>query len=647
MASSLTVPTFSEAKSARARECRALFGYESSQEAREPRRANVDPIAIKDDFRSLVQSVQKNYGPLQMKADVPDIQLNWELSKQRFLSGLGNVKRKSDADIAKARLFNSFNDAHVSVQMPSSLTWKLPMQFASVENKMILNYFVAEEVPGFNLLAEVGDELVKINGMTPDEFQKTDPVFNKNASSITNKSIFGMTLVGMKEASGLPLSRRSPDVTFVLRKANGQEYEIKTTYKQAGVGLLDGDTPLPVVVPDTTPKPLRKPVSLYMQGSEHLRGLDPVAFDMFQRQLGMFNRMTDLKTELPMAADDSSDEDETKPKGKGVKFEIGKREPFFQLPNHHFKLPNDFTEIRPPKEIEGIFNADDFFAGTFKRNGKTVGFLRIPAYDVKLKPTILISLRFYIAQLQAKSDYLVFDQTNNPGGMVAYSDLVVKSFVGQYDDANHMQFLVKPTQGFLREFASLLNSIETDSAVLTPTQKEYFVRRLREDYEKINKAYQAGSELTEPVSLRLISEYFEVAMQALTAKMPLVLALKQRGLDLSASQVYTKKVIMFINELDFSGGDATPATLQDYNRVTLVGVRTAGAGGSVEAFQDRVSSDFTYRLTTSLMYRKGGKLVENEGVHPDVNFTLTVDDYKTNFRTTLERLLQTVETSGK
>jgi hypothetical protein len=232
---------------------------------------------------------------------------------------------------------------------------------------------------------------------------------------------------------------------------------------------------------------------------------------------------------------------------------------------------------------------------------------------------------------------------DNPGGAVILSDLLIQSLVGKLDQTKHLKFAVKPSQGFLRQYAELAQMLEQDlSDTFTPEQKTYFIEGFKREFEKVNKAFKEGQDLSEPFSLSLMSEFYELMIDAQIKTNPqilMMLAKAQLETDILKPQVYTKDVHFLINELDFSGGDATPASFQDYGRGKLVGVRTAGAGGTVEEFLHRAIAEFEYRLTTSLMVRKDGSYVENAGVKEDIEFAVTEQDYKDGFATFLDRLL--------
>ena len=343
------------------------------------------------------------------------------------------------------------------------------------------------------------------------------------------------------------------------------------------------------------------------------------------------HKLFNLGTDFPVA--ENNPKVDAWSKSSGGKIELGHFKPLFDL-------PKDFKPITPPSKGEAFLDTETFFAGTFKRNGKRIGLLRIPSYMPKAVTTAPFTIRYYLARLQEESDVLLIDQMNNPGGAVVFSDLLMKGLVGELDAAKHMRFAVKPTQAFLRQFAELIDLLKRDD-VLSAAEKKKYTDILDTDYQKIHKAFMEGKNLSEPISLSTLSSFMEAMLNKAVGPMGPLMSL-MLGVDITKNQEYSKPAYFLINELDFSGGDATPALFQDYERGPLVGVGTAGAGGTVEPFNHRVATEFSYNLTTSLMLRKDGSLVENYRVKPDISFEATRQDYRDGFKGFLNRLLTTL-----
>jgi C-terminal processing protease CtpA/Prc len=89
---------------------------------------------------------------------------------------------------------------------------------------------------------------------------------------------------------------------------------------------------------------------------------------------------------------------------------------------------------------------------------------------------------------------------------------------------------------------------------------------------------------------------------------------------------------MLIDEMSGSGGDAFPAMMQGLGRAMLFGSRTMGAGGHVLEMAALPYSGNSLRMTKSLFFRPDGTAVENNGVVPEVGYTITRDDFLYGYR---------------
>lgn len=618
----------------------------------------------RSELESFFVTIENHYGPLALKQKT--IGLDWEKTKQIYRDRLDQTTSAKNIYFLFGDLLGGFNDAHVSITLPSTLEKTLPLQFSFVENKIILNFIdndssVTMNAPEAMQTLAIGDELVAINGVPWRQVMASQPVFHKFGNDLTNQALFARQLSSMKEEHGLRLSSAVDEkVSFsFIRAKDGSRYSVQMKYQTKGRAIADRQFPQ-LNLAARIQLPLSKTELLL---AEQLQSLNPSQQSQLrdvQRLMKAIHKTFNLATRLPSLSDtdnfsgnlsgsaEKSDstttgENNGKNTARGTKIEIGQREPFF-------KLPDDFKEISFPL-LGALFNANSFYAGVFQHNGKRVGFLRIPNYMPSTPFTILFGLRYYIGELEKNSDYLIIDQTNNPGGMVAFTDLLVHSLVGTYNEKSHLRYRVKPSQGFLRNFDTLIDTIEAGggSTLLPKETNASFLAAFKVEYGKVLSAYEKGESLSEPISLLVTSQFMETLLEhVVIAAAPY---LQQAGelteKTIFKHQVYTKPIYFLINELDFSGGDATPAMLQDYGRARLIGVRTAGAGGTVEEFTHRGTVEFGYSLTTSLMYRKNGVFVENYGVSPDLEFKLSVDDYRTDFKNTLSRLLKTIAADQK
>jgi len=91
--------------------------------------------------------------------------------------------------------------------------------------------------------------------------------------------------------------------------------------------------------------------------------------------------------------------------------------------------------------------------------------------------------------------------------------------------------------------------------------------------------------------------------------------------------VYTKPMIVLIDDFSISAADIFPSMMQDNKRAPLVGMRTSGGGGSISGWPSGYYSESLATNTNSLVIRNHqivtpdlptAPFVENIGARPDI-----------------------------
>lgn len=593
--------------------------------------AGVSPAEV----NSILTTIDSNYAPARLKKVT--VGLDWPSKREEFRKRLLSAKDSIEFYMTVSELLGSLQDAHVSVEFPSDYSMKLPIQFYYAEGKTFVTYIDGSATKNIKSTIEIGDELLLMDGKTPDQVRlELNPYLG-----IGNRPEFlTLYLAKRDEKKGLPVPLVDSKTTTLklLNPKTQVEYEIKMDWKFSGVSIIN--RPFDTWTTKNRSKSDNPPAG-------------PIAAEfrsLINAQHQLINM--DLSQELglqPLVSTKEEDQ-EADTTSKGSQVTIGNALP-------HFKLPRNYKPIEAPLLAGILVQLTGLSAGTFKRGDKTVGFLRIPSYVPQSPELSLFGIRYIMAKLQETSDYLIIDQTHNGGGYVLVADWIVTSLVQNFDMNRHMNFAAKPTQSFLRMFASLIHLFEHDESGLFPESiTKKYLPYLKREYAKVLDAYQKQAYLSEPISLAVTSKILEDSLSGafnmligekykkFAGVLNSVLKYLCGGVDVTWRQVYTKPVYMLINELDFSGGDATPAMLRDYDRVTLIGTRTAGAGGSVAEFNNNVMNEFKFRLTNSLMIRPNKQpYVENYGVSPDITLEPTISDFNNGFEKYFERVLQTIE----
>lgn len=261
-------------------------------------------------------------------------------------------------------------------------------------------------------------------------------------------------------------------------------------------------------------------------------------------------------------------------------------------------------------------------------DGRAIGYVRIPHY-VGNPPKQVEEFAKIMIYFEEHADALVIDQVNNPGGSAFYLYALASMLTDQPLQTPKERMTITQIHVELAvDGIPVLESVKNDSDaqnILGPTiagypvthqTAQFFLHYLRFIVDEWN----AGRTFTEPSHLGGVDH-----------------------INPYPHARFTKPILLLINSLDFSGGDFFPAILQDNDRATIFGTRTAGAGGYVlsTVFPNQFGIA-NIRYTGSLAERVDKNPIENLGVTPDIPYEITVEDLQSNYQGYVQAIHQAV-----
>jgi hypothetical protein len=290
----------------------------------------------------------------------------------------------------------------------------------------------------------------------------------------------------------------------------------------------------------------------------------------------------------------------------------GARNPIFRL-----GLPADFVVRR------GAAAADFHFSGTYRVNDRTIGYLRIPSFSPSSVLNAVRELETEILYFQDNTDGLVVDVMRNPGGGCYMLDVAAHLIPHPFFFFGEQ---IRPTQDRLLSFYSQLLFARATGA------PQWVINTYERAVWAMEDARAEGRTLTDPIP---------ACVQTGSNGAPQI-----EG-NVPTPIVYTKPMIVLIDEFSTSAADIFPAMIQDNERALLVGRRTNGGGGSSSSWPTGFYSESISSNTNSLVVRKrpivSGDLptapyIENIGALPDIPLEyMTLDNLLNNGKTFVEQ----------
>jgi len=331
--------------------------------------------------------------------------------------------------------------------------------------------------------------------------------------------------------------------------------------------------------------------------------------------------------------------------------------PFFakEMISPYYKVYQDAVARRSKRlKAEGEDNVEDLFIGSKKSfipelgevvwsagqsnpfeayiylspEGKQIGYVRIPHYGGGNYSANKFA--DIISKFEIETDAVVIDQINNPGGNVFYMYALASMLSPTpLEVASHEMAITQEDVFFAIQGEEDLREVRNDEEacdVIGTTLWGYPVdlslaHQMLNYFKFIINEWEEGRVLTTPEYL------FGVKHLALHPRVQL-----------------SKPMIILTNCLDFSCADFFPAIMQDNGRATIVGTRTAGAGGYVLSHEyPNLFGIQNYTFTGSLAMRPDGDPIENLGVVPDIVIELTPADLEFDYKDYVEKIHQAVK----
>lgn len=494
-------------------------------------------------------------------------------------------------------------DYHVGVQFHSTESATLPFQVKGAEGRYFIAWVDRDQAGHSVFPFDEGDELVLFDGEPiHDVIQRLRHEELGDASPLTDQALAEMMLTRRSGDRGHMVPRGS--VTLGLRALDGRAHNVSVTWDYTKERIQpyrpDPTTPQAMVRDIDEQADFRDiPVELSESEKNEYRQI---------RERLQKNRLLSMDMSTPLFSGLNADFDR-EVNGHA----LGSREGFLPC-------------LGPVTWESGGYNA--FHAYIYEtEDGQSVGVIRIPHYMCGSWEAGMF--RDVLTRMDEEVDMLVIDQFNNPGGSVLYLYGLVAALTDKtMSTPRHKLALTQADIVSAYEIIEILSNIYWEwqaKLMLGPDIGGYpvtmeFVELFIDYCEFMIDEWNAGHRFTEAhhlLGVDYIKPHPEVQ--------------------------FTKPILLLVNELDFSGGDFFPAIMQDNDRVTIMGTRTAGAGGAVQAFEFPNRFGIAgIRNTITLAERADKNPIENLGVTPDIDYSPSVADVTGGYEDLADRIRDVV-----
>ncbi len=542
---------------------------------------------VLSDLESIRNMFEVKYAPAEWKGEFAGWDLDLAIAEAK-----DKVRNISDPSLKECQViirdfFNSMRDYHVGVSFYSTESASLPFLVKGAENR----FFVCEidhcQVSRKEFALDVGDEIITFDGRPIHDVIDELRIAEFGSNTYETDMALAEMLLTNRHGACANFIPRGPVVVTGKKKWSGEEVSVELTWDYNPEKVQDYSKIGVSTAFDVSPKEWKNDFQTAVKKSQFFEKF--MVFHQWDRSY------VGASTQLS-------------------KHSLGSRSSY---------LP----PLGKKKWKSGsgrIFDAYVFRTDS----GKMIGYVRIPHYNADIEE--LEEFGQIMNYFESRTDALVIDQLNNPGGSVNYLYALASIFTDKpiYPPKHHISM----TQKEVHTAISMLPNLEqvkndrTAREILGDEMEGYPV-----DYEFVR--------LTKQFCYFLIDQWNQGKLYTDPTHLFGVDQIKPHP-----DYRYTKPVLLLINSLDFSGGDFFPAILKDNKLATIMGTRTAGAGGYVlKASFPNLSGVKKFTMTGSLAERFNKEPIENLGVQPDILYELTVEDLQGGYYQYADAIVEVVE----
>ncbi len=454
----------------------------------------------------------------------------------------------------------AWQDSHAALQLESTWQATLPLTLDVYDGKVVIDTIDRTVLPEKEYPFQVGDALVSLNAVGVNDLMNQILPFAGMANP-KSQSRLAASAIFSRDQSWWPRASAVPSYANVeVRHADGSTDVQTLQWNKTGIVYTQTGP-----VPDIG-APARGAPAPGRGGSRRMKAAakaPPAVPDYLKRLYSLRN----LKA----------------PRLAYVTGE-GDLAPFFAMPASF-------------KQRLGNGQFDEYFTGTLTAGTHTVGFIRIPSFELYDIPDLTTE----IAWMQANTDGLVVDVTRNPGGDACEAEQTAALMF-----RNNFQSLgleIRVTWDIL--FGFMQDVSDAQSAEASQTD----IDQLQAVSNAAATAYKQNRGFTDPMPICGMSQTLTPATDSSNALIG-----------------YAKPILILTDDMSASAAELFAAIMQDNKRSTQYGTRTNGAGGTVETGPFAVYMDAAVSLPWSILARNHNvtetgyptaPYIENIGVWPD------------------------------